>query len=75
MARYGNSRTLPGGSAHYFVDSVRNYIPGQYLDPLETVLAAIDNAVALEQESCPEIDQIRMEILRLLDLTGSQAAA
>ena len=75
VARYGNSRTLPGGSAHYFVDSVRNDIPGQYLDPLETVLAAIDNAVALEQESCPEIDQIRMEILRLLDLTGSQPAA
>jgi hypothetical protein len=75
VARYDGSRTQYGGSAHCFVDGLRNEIPGQHLDPLETVLAAIDNTVALEQETCPEIDQIRMEILRLLDLTGPKAAA
>ena len=74
-ARYGGSLAHFGGSAQYFVAGLRNDIPGQYLDPLETVLAAIDNAVALEQETCPETDQIRMEILRLLDQTGPQAAA
>lgn len=75
LARYGSPLKQPGGSAHYFVSSVKEYLPGQYLDLLETILAAIDNAVALEQESCPEIDQIRMDILRLLDLTVPQATA
>jgi hypothetical protein len=74
LARYGRSLKQPGGSAHYFAGSVKDLVPGQYLDVLETVLAAIDNAVALEQETCPETDQIRMEILRLLDLTAPQAA-
>ena len=75
LARYSSSLKQPGGSAHYFAGSVKDAVPGQYLDVLETVLAAIDNAVALEQEICPETDQIRMEILRLLDLTVPQAAA
>ena len=75
LARYGSPLKQPGGSAHCFVASVRNDIPGQYLDSLETLLAAIDNAVAREQESCPEIDQLRMDILRLLDLTAPRAAA
>jgi hypothetical protein len=74
LARYGRSLKQPGGSAHYFAGSVKDMVPGQYLDVLETVLAAIDNAVALEQETCPETDQIRMEIMRLLDLTAPQAA-
>jgi hypothetical protein len=74
-ARFSISGAQPGGSAQCFVAAVKNDLPGQYTDPLETVLTAIDNAVAREQETCPDVDQIRMEILRLLDLTGPQAGA
>ena len=71
-ARYYIPSEHLGGSGNQFVNSISNHIPGTYTGLLRTILETIDNAVALELETYPDIVKLQTDITTLLDLTARQ---
>ncbi len=75
VALYGIDPAYRGGSGRQFMETVAARLPGECVDPLSGVLAAIDDSVALESEHYRDIDRLRREILQIVDLTAPKGAA
>jgi len=72
---YGIDLKYKGGSGRQFMETVAAHVPGECIDPLRSILSAIDTGVALESEQYQDIDRLRREILKVVDLTGQISAA
>jgi hypothetical protein len=72
---YGIDVKYKGGSGKQFMETIAGYVPGEFIDPLSSILAAIDTSVALESEHLQGIDQLQQEILKVVDLTANKTVA
>ncbi|MHC1697041.1 MAG: hypothetical protein AB9919_03040 [Geobacteraceae bacterium] len=75
VVHYGIDGKYRGGSGKQFMETLRERIPGECLEPLSLIFTAIDTSVSLESEQYQEIEQLQGEILRVVDLTAQNAAA
>jgi len=64
-----------GGSGKQFMETIREHLSGECLEPLSLIFTAIDTSVSLESEQHQDIEQLQREILRVVDLTAQNAAA
>jgi hypothetical protein len=64
-----------GGSGKQFMETVAARVPGEFIEPLSSILAAIDTSVALESEHLQGIDRLQQEILKFVDLTADKTVA
>jgi len=71
-ARYYIPLEHLGGSGNQFVNRISNHIPGTCTGLLRTILVAIDNAVALDIETYPDIVKLRTDMATLIDITARQ---
>lgn len=71
-ARFHVPREQLGGSGNRFVHTVGDQMPERCVTLLRAVLGDIDDAVARELETCPDITKIQSDIKALLDLTAPQ---
>jgi len=71
-ARYYIPLEHLGGSGNQFVNRISNYIPGTCTGLLRTILETIDNAVALDIETYPDIVKLRTDMVTLIDITARQ---
>ena len=71
-ARYYIPLEHLGGSGNQFVNRISNHIPGTCTGLLRTILIAIDNAVALDIETFPDIVKLRTDMATLIDITARQ---
>ncbi|HTP67010.1 MAG TPA: hypothetical protein VMJ66_16575 [Geobacteraceae bacterium] len=69
-ALYGIDSKYKGGSGKKFVETIAAHLPGECIAPLGSVLAAIDNSVALETEHYQDIEHLQSDILKIVDLTA-----
>lgn len=72
---YGIDANHTGGSGRQFMETIAASVPGECIEPLRSSLAAIDNSIALEVEQYQDIDQLRSEILKVVDLAARKGAA
>ncbi len=75
LARYGIDPKYEGGSGKQFVDTVREHLPAECVDSLGSILAVIDNSVALESAHFQDIDQLQLETLKIVDLVARNNSA
>ena len=75
VALYGIDSKYKGGSGKQFMETIAAYVPGECIDSLSSIFTAIDNSVALESEHYQDIDQLQLEILKVVDLTAHNSAA
>jgi len=61
-----------GGSGTGFVDCITSQIPDNCVELLRGILETIDNAVALESKTSPDIGKLQTDIATLLNVTGRQ---
>ena len=61
-----------GGSGTGFVDCITSQIPDNCVELLRGILETIDNAVALELKTSPDIGKLQTDIATLLNVTGRQ---
>jgi len=71
---YGIDANHTGGSGRQFMETIAAHVPGECREPLGSILAAIDNSVAVELEHYQDIDQLRSELLKIVDLTARNGA-
>ncbi|WAC07440.1 MAG: hypothetical protein OS130_14630 [Thermodesulfobacteriota bacterium] len=71
-ARYHIPREHLGGSGNQFVNSISNHLPENCTGLLHTILETVDNAVALELETYPDLAKLRTDIATLIDFTTRQ---
>jgi hypothetical protein len=64
-----------GGSGKQFMETIAGRVPGEFIDPLSSILAAIDTSVALESEHLQGIDRLQQEILKVVDLAADKTVA
>jgi hypothetical protein len=72
---YGIDVKYTGGSGKQFMETIAGSVPGELIDPLSGILAAIDTSVALESVHLQGIDQLQQEILKVVELTANRTAA
>ena len=70
--RYHIPREHLGGSGNQFVNGISNHIPEACTALLHTILETIDNAVALELETYPDIVKLQTDMATLIDLTAQK---
>lgn len=75
VARYGIDAKYAGGSGKQFMETVGEHVPQEFAGPLRTIFEAIDDCVSLESEQCPDIEQLRSDILKIVDVTAHNRAA
>ena len=74
LAVCGIDEKYRGGSSKLFIDTVRDHLPQECTDPLNAILADIDNCISLESEQHPDMDQLQLEIERVVDLIANNSA-
>jgi len=72
---HGIDSKYRGGSGKQFMETIRAQVPPEYLGSLSSIFIAIDNSVALESEHNQDLDQLRSEILKVVDSTAQNSAA
>lgn len=75
VALFGIEPEYTGGSGKQFMETIATHLPGECVDSLGTILADIDNSVALELEHHQDLDRLQSEILKLVDLVSRNGAA
>lgn len=75
LGLYGIDAKYRGGSGRQFMETIAAHVPGECIAPLNSILTAIDNSVALETEHYQDIDRLQGEILNLVDLAARNGAA
>jgi len=71
-ARYHIPREHLGGSGNQFVNSISNHIPEKCTGLSRIILETVDNAVALELETFPELAKLQTDMATLIDLTAAR---
>jgi hypothetical protein len=64
-----------GGSGKQFMETIRAQVTPECFGSLSSIFIAIDNSVALETENYQDIDQLRSEILKVVNSTAQNIAA
>jgi hypothetical protein len=64
---YGFDSKYKGGSGKQFMETIAAHVPGELINPLSSILAAIDTSVALETEHLQDIEQLKQDILKVVE--------
>jgi hypothetical protein len=75
LVLHGIDLKYRGGSGRQFMETIRAHVPPECLGSLSSIFIAIDNSVALETEHYKDIDQLRSEILKVVDSKAQNSAA
>ncbi|UFS70949.1 hypothetical protein LPW11_01895 [Geomonas sp. RF6] len=75
VALCGGDARFRGGSGRHFMERMGSRLPHESVAPLTTILAAIDNSVAMETEHHQDMEALQREILEVVEATAQRSAA
>jgi len=75
VLRYGIEPKYRGGSGRQFMETVNGRIPPELFGPLSEIFTAVDTCVALELEQYQDMEQLRSDILKIVDAIARNGKA